>query len=116
MRRADMGNERGIALGVVILSAIMFSAAAVAVLQMSMNSSQTSDFHEQRLRARYAAEAGLVWAMQKLWADPSECFPGSPDFTLDSDDNPATPDEKVDISVDGPCPAANLTLKAKVVY
>ena len=70
-------NQRGLVLGMVILSALMFSAAAVAVLNLSATSSYTADRQANRLQARYAAEAGLVWAMQHLWVDDAYC--GDPD-------------------------------------
>ena len=107
-------NRRGIALGVVILTSVVFSIAAYAVLFMMMGLKQRNRFYEQNLRVRYATEAGMVWATQRLWASPGECFNGSPDFFLDDDANPITPDIGVDI-IRNPC-AGHSTLQAKVVY
>ena len=56
-------NERGIALGLVIITAMVFSIAAFAALTMSMARINQSAYNVRRLQARYAAEAGLVWAM-----------------------------------------------------
>jgi len=78
-RMGPQRAERGAALGIVILSSIVFSVAAFAVLNMSMSRAQTAAFEEGRLRARYAAEAGLVKAMQLLWngtMPPGMCGPG----------------------------------------
>ncbi len=107
-------KRRGIALGVVILTSIVFSIAAYAVLFMMMGLKQRTNFYERNLRARYATEAGLVWASQRLWANPGDCFNANPDFSIDDDANPLTPDIRVDI-IRNPC-AGNSTLQAKVVY
>lgn len=109
-------HERGLALGIIILSSVMFSAAAVAVLNFAVSNSQHADQQEGRLQDRYAAEAALVWAMQKLWANPSECFAANPDFSLDPDGGGPLSAIKVDL-ITNPCPSptASTTLKARVV-
>jgi hypothetical protein len=67
-----MSHQRGIgALGILIGTAIVFAVAAFAILVMALSAAQQSkEVHEDRLRALYAAEGGLVWAMQQLWANP----------------------------------------------
>jgi len=100
-------NERGIALGIVILTAVVFSVAAFAVLTLTLGGTQRSSASEQRLRAQYAAEAGLVWAMQRLWANPNYC--GAPD-------PPAIGGINVDVTVTN-CGAGNThTISAKAAY
>ena len=127
-------NERGVALGAVIMTAVVFSVAAVAALTMVLSRANLLKFaDESRLRARFAAEAGLVWAAQQLFEDPdiltdaSKCFTGNSnpdfcdppavdaDFCVDTDGN-GKPETKVDI-VANPCPVSGTvetTLKAKV--
>ena len=107
-------HRRGISLGVVILTSVVFSIAAYAILFMMMGLKQRSRFYEQNIRVRYATEAGMVWATQRLWVSPNECFNGNPDFFIDDDANPLTPDIGVDI-IRNPC-AGNSTLQAKVIY
>ncbi len=121
-------RRRGIALITVIVAAMVFSIAAYAVLFMSMGMSNRQSFNEKSVRARYAAEAGIVYAMQKLWKDPptiaANCFPGTDDVpNFDDDSNPATPDAKIDIiltSDSGNCPplipGERMKLQAKVTF
>lgn len=104
-------GERGIALGVVIITAIVFSIAAFGVLALSMGGAQRAGSYARRLQARYAAEAGLVWAMQRLWANPnwSDGWDGT-DLTVGG--------MSVDVKFD-PCPTPpceNRQLQAKVSY
>lgn len=109
-------DERGVALGIVILSAIVFSVAAFAVLTMSLSRAQTAELTEDRLRARYAAEAALVWAMQRLWVDQTWSSGLGIDLPFDIDgDGSIAAGEGVDVSIPAcgpPCP--NRTLEAKV--
>ncbi|MBI2495743.1 MAG: hypothetical protein HYW10_04165 [Candidatus Omnitrophica bacterium] len=63
------------------------------------------------MRARYAAEAGLVWAQQQLWVTPTSSFAGNPDITIGG--------IGVDITVNPPCgatPCPPQTLQARVSY
>ena len=83
-------NERGIALGVVLMTAAVFSIAAFAALNMSFGGYQRArQFFADRLRSRYLAEAGLVLAMERLWVNPnwpscpSPGLTGSTDATID---------------------------------
>ena len=120
---------RGFALTAVIMMAVIFGIAAFGILTMALGARQRSRFHEERLGARYAAEAALVWAQQQLWANNGAgtpaaqgCFAGVPpagDFCIDDDNNPATPDTCVDVTLTGnppPCGGANRQLSANVVY
>ena len=123
---------RGFALTAVIMMAVIFGIAAFGILTMALGARQRARFHEERLGARYAAEAALVWAQQQFWRDqtgattlgrnaagvtfPDACFVNSPDFSLDDDNNAATLPLDVDIVVTPNCAAANRQLSANVVY
>jgi hypothetical protein len=77
-----IGN-RGIALGVVLLMAIVFTIAAVGLLALALSAGKRNRVvFGDRLEARYAAEAGIVFAMQQLWFNQNypdaNCGPGLP--------------------------------------
>jgi Tfp pilus assembly protein PilX len=114
-------TQRGAVLGIVVLSSIVFSVAAFAVLQTVMARAQIIHHRQETQHARFAAEAGLVWAMQKLWAGATasppiaECFGSTADVSIDTDGD-GTPETPVDIIVsDCSDPMADRTLQAKVV-
>ena len=114
-------DERGMALGIVLMTSIVFAIAAYGVLTMAVSRAQQEDFFgDRRIRAHMAAEAGLVWAMQKLWADSNECaaFAGPNDFIIDTyDDADPLNDTTVDIIRIGcPAPGPTSKLQAQVVY
>ncbi len=86
MRYSARRGRPGIALGVVILTATIFSVAAYAVLAIAIGLRARIDFSKRNVRARYAAEAGMVWGMQQLWANPTWASPlGTVDHWFDSD-------------------------------
>ena len=66
---------------IVLVSALVFSIAAFGVLTMAVSRVQQINYlSENRIRARFAAEAGLVWATQRLWVNtswPPGCIPGT---------------------------------------
>ena len=104
----------------VLIAALVFSVALFAVLNMSLSHQQASSYNYSRYRSRYAAEAGMVWAMQKLWANPT--WGSAAGWTSGSDplidtDGDGTPETQVDIIIP-PCtqPCPSRTLQAKVVY
>lgn len=68
-------DERGVALAMVIVMALLFAVAAFGVMTLSVSRGQTSARQAHRLKAQYAADAGLVFAMQRLWRDPN--YPAS---------------------------------------
>ena len=70
-------GERGVALGMVILIAVVFSIAAFTVLIVVLSQARVAAFYKKRVKAQYVAEAGAVWAMQQLWVNPAFCGPGS---------------------------------------
>ena len=70
---SPLKHERGIALAMVIVMAVVFSIAAFTSLTVALSAfrRQTKGVSSSsELRARYAAEAGLVYAMERLWANP----------------------------------------------
>ena len=72
-----MHNERGIALGIVTVMAFVLALASAALMTVGLSRGSTSAKERKRLQARYVAEAGLVWAMQRLWVDPDFCVTNS---------------------------------------
>lgn len=116
-----MKRERGMVLGIVVVMAVVASAAAFAALNVALSRARRPGVFatERYLRARYAAEAGVVWAAQQLWGNPTECFAAPVDHSVDDDADPGTPAIPVDI-VATPCPTASpaneVVLRAVVTY
>ena len=113
-------GRKGVVLMITVMTAIVCAIAAYAMLQVAVAEARQAVFYRDRTVARYAAEAGLVWAQQRLWADPAEnsagrCFNANPDLALDHDANPVTPPINIDVTL-APCGALDATLDAKVVY
>ncbi len=113
-------SRRGMALAIVIFTALVFSVAAYAVLYLSLGLRERADFHKRNIKARYASEAGIVWAMQRLWQDPTWSSPeGNVDLPFDVDTNGTIgPNEGVDVIMP-PCaapPCLDRPLQAKVRY
>ncbi|MBI3083693.1 MAG: hypothetical protein HYY90_04960 [Candidatus Omnitrophica bacterium] len=54
-----------------VMIAITTAIGAYALLVASLNQARQSTGNAARMRARYAAEAGLVWAQQQLLANES---------------------------------------------
>ena len=109
-------TTRGVALVFVFVIAVIFSIAAFAMLTIALSASRRPGLgSESRFRATYAAEAGLVWAMQRLFVSPSDCFPANPDVSIDTDGPGPLPATGVDITAT-PCPPSNTTLRAKVIF
>lgn len=117
-------NKRGTALGVVLMASIVFTVSAFAVLTIGMSSNQRTELlYGDRIKARYAAEAGVVWTMQKLWQDPTwfsnAGYTGSPGDPPELDtDGDGKADTKVDVILPKctktPCEARKL--QARVIY
>ena len=68
-----ISNQRGMALGMAVLVAVCFSIAAFTALVLALSRAKQKDFYKRRARAQYVAEAGLVWAMERLWVDQTYC-------------------------------------------
>lgn len=104
-------NERGIALGVVIMMSLVFGVVALGALMLSSSRSQTSSLQSHRLKAQYAAEAGLVWAMQRLFNTPTQAFAsGNTDLTI----NGIAVDVILPACASTPCESRQL--QAKAIY
>lgn len=71
-----MHNNRGAALGIVIFIALVCAIASYFALFAATSEARHGRFFRERITARAAAEAGLVIAMQRLWADPAYCGAG----------------------------------------
>ncbi len=124
-------REQGFVLTAVAVSAFIFSALAFSTLMVALSHRRlSSTSNEGRLRAYYAAEAGLVWAQQRLWKDPnyplsscittpcpSSCAGSGAADTLSLDTNgDAVRETTVAITVTN-CGAGNShQVKAKVTY
>lgn len=102
-----MKGERGLILGILMIMSFVLSTAAFAMLSVGVGRANTSGRVKDRAQARYAAEAGLVWAMQRLWASPGYCGELDP---------PALGGLTVDVTVTNCGAGLDHQLSAKVVY
>jgi len=100
-----MKQQRGAALLVVLFVALVGSVGVYGVLMTSMGMTRQSIGLSNALRARYAAEAGLVWARQRLWESLQD-FGGGTDLTVNG----------MDVDVTGACSTLPCDLQARVVY
>ena len=115
-------RQGAVVLGVVIITAIVFSVTAFAALTVANSRASVARIlGASRLRAVYAAEAGLVWAMQQLY-DDSPAFSsaaGTIDLPWDvNGDGAVSPGEGVDVEIAacGVPPCFDRELKATVTY
>ena len=77
-----INSERGGGLfGFAVLLALVSSIAAYAVLVVAMSQARQGKVLHERPRVRYAAEAGLVIAQERLWTNPDECTGNPPGST-----------------------------------
>jgi len=108
--RAAWG-ERGAVLGFAIMTAFLASLAAYAMLVIAASQAQHARFHREHASARHAAEAGLVWARERLTRE----FAGGPTFC----GTPGPPDingMSVEVTV-SPCPGGwPRTVSSTVTY
>lgn len=103
-RRSIRSGERGAILTTAFFSAFLASIACYLVLQIAMIQARHAQFHEGHVGARHAAEAGVVWAYERLVNDAAYCGGGNP---------PAINGLAVDVDVT--CGAPN-TVTAQVTY
>lgn len=75
-----MNRERGAALAITIVTALLMAISIYAILVMASSQARQAAFNLSSIRARYAAEVGLVWAQQRLRANSNYC--GDPDPPL----------------------------------
>jgi len=114
-------NERGLGvLLAVMITAFVFSVSAFAALLMALSrAQQPTPLNPARIRARYAAEAGIVWSQAKLWNNPLWFSPagGPSDFDMHTDGN-GTLETKVDIILPActTVPCEDRILRSKVTY
>ena len=71
-----MRKTRGAALAIVVFIAAVCAIAAYFALFSATTEARHGRFYRERLVARAAAEAGLVIAMQRLYANPGYCGTG----------------------------------------
>ena len=109
----QIGNK-GAALVAVIVTALVTSVVSFGVLLLAMSHAQTSDVQIDRLRAQYAAEAGLVLAQQKLWVNPDYC---GESWSLDTDGVGGVAPTPVSIQVTPCVPGTSQhRIQARVTY
>ena len=107
--------ERGVVLGMVLITSVIFGIAAFGLLFLAMSqSTQTVVVSESRTRARYAAESGLVMAMQELWANPLDCAFGP--YNLDTNNDGINETTVTVAAVPCPAPGIMSTLQATVTF
>ncbi|MBI2104200.1 MAG: hypothetical protein HYT90_01270 [Candidatus Omnitrophica bacterium] len=108
-RRPDRAGERGAVLTAALISAFLASIASYLVLQIAVSQSRHARFHEEHAVARHAAEAGVVWAYDRLIY---ETMGGGPVYC--GGDSLTINGMTVDVTVSG-CPGPR-ALTAKVHY
>lgn len=110
---SDRRHRRGVILVVVVVFALLASVGVMAALIIATSQARRSQIYKDRTRALYAAEAGIVWASQKLWVDPAFCWDDSATF---SNGDPLINGIAVKVTVTN-CGAGNdHQIVAKVVY
>ena len=116
--RSLLLSERGAILGLVTVMALACAIASYTVLMMAGSDVRQGGFYEGRTESRYAAEAGLIWAMQQLWVDPYwQSAAGTTDVTVDVNGRPVNVDIIMpSCGVVAPTPCPSRSLQAKVVY
>lgn len=78
-------NQRGVALMAVLAAAILLALTVAGFLIITSSHSSTGSFNIERLRARYASDAGISWAYTQLLADPSFAPGGGPELKFDGE-------------------------------
>lgn len=109
-------TEQGAALVVAVLTALLSAIAVYTVMVLALSQARQAQFFRERLVARNAAEAGVVWAQQWLWVHPDDCgVPDPPPASFD----PVPVSVGVDVTdAGGPgcTPGSPKTIKATVSY
>ncbi len=101
-----MRNRRGAALLLAMVTALLCGIAAYSVLFAAVSAARQGKLFRERTQAQHAAEAGLVWAMQRLWQGPVDFTAGTTDLVVDG----------IPVDVVGACAAQPCQLDAKVLY
>lgn len=102
-------GRRGAVFPMVIAMALALSVVAFGLLFMALTYARQGRFSKERIKARYAAEAALVWTMDFLWRNPTYCG-GLQPFDTDGDGLQET---NIDIAV-RPCGPGNETRPHRV--
>ena len=67
-------SERGtMVLALTMITALLAAITSYAVLQLSVAYARQGRFFINRTPYRYAMEAGIVWAQDRLWSNPAFC-------------------------------------------
>lgn len=106
-RQGILSGTRGAVLTAALISALLASIASYLVLQLAMVQARYARFHEGHAEARHAAEAGLVWAYERLLSNPAYC--GAPD-------PPPLGALTVDVTISDCAPGNPKAITAKVTY
>lgn len=64
-----MARERGSAMVIILVGALVASVAAYSVLLITTSQAHTTHFSRERMKTRYITEAGYVLATQRLLID-----------------------------------------------
>ena len=110
MRHDVKAHERGFALAATVITALLCAVAAYVILLIATSQARRAKVFQERYAARYAAEAGLVWAKEQLWANPT----WSPNPGTDVTINGLAVDILLPTCSSNPCEERQL--QAKVIY
>lgn len=83
-------RRRGVALFLATLIALICSLAGITMLSVAVSHIKRTQSWHLRARARYLAEAALVLARERLWANPDYCG-GAESLDTDGDQLGDTP-------------------------
>ncbi len=116
-----LSNRSGMVLGMSIVLAVLFALVAYSNLLLAISQAEQTRFFKAHPNAKYAAEAGVVIARERLMVNANYCGPGGTGTwtqQVDSDGDGAitAADLNVQITLSAPCPAAKHTISSKVVY
>lgn len=113
-----MVNQRGAVLGIVLVLAFICSVSAYVVMFLASAEALRNRVFPDRTEARYLAEAGMVLAMQRLWANPTTYCSGTEYIDINGDGTASALSGEPAVTVTvTPCGAANVhQLQTTVSY
>ncbi len=116
-----LSSRSGMVLGMSIILAVLFALVAYSNLLLAISQAEQTRFFKSHPTAKYAAEAGIVIARERLMANPNYCGPGgtgtwTQQVDSDGDGFVKAADLNVQITLSAPCPSAKHTISSKVVY